>query len=105
MTTFTSVMPGKRKRNFYLPKELLDALDKVAERVNGKEKWLAVGAAIVALINLSEDKQNELIRQVKNADLPGGSFDDLVPRPRAKRRANVGRVDKDNNVEFSGERK
>jgi hypothetical protein len=68
----------KKKVGLFLPTELADALDHVASRVGKKQKWLVVGAALIRLLEASEDEQNNLIRQVKIADLPGGSFESLI---------------------------
>lgn len=73
----------KKKVGLFLPTELADALDSIASRVGKKQKWLVVGAALVRLLEASEDEQNDLIRQVKIADLPGGSFDGLIARARS----------------------
>jgi hypothetical protein len=74
----------KKKVGLFLPTELADALDQLASRVGKKQKWLVVGAALVRLLEASEDEQNDLIRQVKIADLPGGSFEQLIARARGK---------------------
>jgi hypothetical protein len=74
----------KKKVGLFLPTELADALDQLASRVGKKQKWLIVGAALVRLLEAAEDEQNHLIRQVKIADLPGGSFDGLIAQARAK---------------------
>jgi len=74
----------KKKVGLFLPTELADALDQMASRVGKKQKWLIVGAALVRLMEASEDEQNYLIRQVKIADLPGGSFQGLVAQARSK---------------------
>ena len=68
----------KKKVGLFLPVALADALDVVASRVGKKQKWLIVGAALVRLLETREDEQNELIRRVKIADLPGGSFEKLI---------------------------
>jgi hypothetical protein len=77
----------KKKVGLFLPTELADALDQLASRVGKKQKWLVVGAALVRLLEASEDEQNDLIRQVKIADLPGGSFEQLIARAREKNSA------------------
>ena len=64
----------KKKVGLFLPTELADALDEVASRVGKKQKWLIVGAALIRLLEANETEQNDLIRAVKIADLPGGSF-------------------------------
>ncbi len=74
----------KKKVGLFLPIPLADALDQLAIRVGKKQKWLIVGAALVRLLQATEDEQNDLIRQVKIADLPGGSFDALVDRARRR---------------------
>jgi hypothetical protein len=74
----------KKKVGLFLPSELADALDHVASRVGKKQKWLVVGAALIRLLEASEDEQNHLIREVKIADLPGGSFDGLISQAKAK---------------------
>ena len=74
----------KKKVGLFLPTELADALDQLASRVGKKQKWLVVGAALVRLLEASEDEQNDLIRKVKIADLPGGSFEQLIARARGK---------------------
>ena len=74
----------KKKVGLFLPTELADALDEVASRVGKKQKWLIVGAALIRLLEASEDEQNDLIRAVKIADLPGGSFTGLIAQAREK---------------------
>jgi hypothetical protein len=74
----------KKKVGLFLPTELADALDHVASRVGKKQKWLVVGAALIRLLEASEDEQNNLIRKVKIADLPGGSFDSLIAHAKAR---------------------
>lgn len=74
----------KKKVGLFLPTELADALDELASRVGKKQKWLIVGAALVRLLQASETQQNDLIRAVKIADLPGGSFAGLIAQARAK---------------------
>ena len=74
----------KKKVGLFLPTELADALDQMASRVGKKQKWLIVGAALVRLLEASEEEQNHLIRQVKIADLPGGSFNGLIAQARSK---------------------
>jgi hypothetical protein len=73
----------KKKVGLFLPTELADALDQMASRVGKKQKWLIVGAALVRLLEAGEEEQNELIRKVKIADLPGGSFDALIAQARS----------------------
>ena len=74
----------KKKVGLFLPTELADALDQLASRVGKKQKWLIVGAALVRLLEASEEEQNNLISEVKIADLPGGSFEGLIAHARAK---------------------
>ena len=74
----------KKKVGLFLPTELADALDEVASRVGKKQKWLIVGAALIRLLEANETEQNDLIRAVKIADLPGGSFTGLIAQARAK---------------------
>jgi hypothetical protein len=74
----------KKKVGLFLPTELADALDEIASRVGKKQKWLVVGAALVRLLEATEEEQNDLIRQVKIADLPGGSFNGLIAQARGK---------------------
>ena len=80
----------KKKVGLFLPTELADALDEVASRVGKKQKWLIVGAALIRLLEASEDEQNDLIRAVKIADLPGGSFTGLIAQAREKGTAERG---------------
>jgi hypothetical protein len=80
----------KKKVGLFLPTELADALDQLASRVGKKQKWLVVGAALVRLLQAGTDEQNDLIRQVKIADLPGGSFDALIAHARSRSGAAAG---------------
>jgi hypothetical protein len=80
----------KKKVGLFLPTELADALDQVASRVGKKQKWLIVGAALIRLLEANETQQNDLIRAVKIADLPGGSFTGLIAQARAKGSAEPG---------------
>lgn len=87
---YNRVMEGtKKKVGLFLPVELADALDQMALRVGKKQKWLIVGAALVRLLEAGEDQQNELIRRVKIADLPGGSFSQLVASARGVERTDA----------------
>ena len=76
----------KKKVGLFLPIALADALDHVASRVGKKQKWLVVGAALIRLLESREEEQNELIRRVKIADLPGGSFTSLIAQAKSKAR-------------------
>lgn len=76
---FTRVVTKKKKAGYLLPIDLLDAFDALAEtRGNKKEKWRVVGAALTMFMAASEDEQNDWIREVTTASLPGGSFERLI---------------------------
>ena len=73
---------GKKKVGLFLPLPLADALDDFTATVGKKQKWLVVGAALIRFLQSEQSIQHDLIRQVKIADLPGGSFDQLIASAR-----------------------
>lgn len=75
---------AKKKAGYYLPRRLIDAFEEVAERVNGKEKWQVVSAALLMLIEADDDTKNRYIRLVRDASGPGGDFASLIARLRGE---------------------
>lgn len=71
---------SKKKVGFILPDEIIALMDGVAADLNGKERWVALSAAILALANLPADERNELFGDVKREDRPGGSFATLIAK-------------------------
>ena len=72
-------MEEKLPLNFNMPAPLKLKFEKIAERHNAKQKWAVCGAAILRLLELSQEQQDEYIRLVKMADA-GGEFDKLIKR-------------------------
>ena len=72
----------KKKVGLFLPVPLADELDQLTARVGKKQKWLIVSAALIRFLQSDENTQNELIRRVKIADLPGGSIKHLIASAR-----------------------
>ena len=71
---------GKVKRGWSLPVPILEGIDGVMERMKNKEQYLVVCAAFLRFIEATEKEQNEAIARVKMAEMPGGSFEDLLPK-------------------------
>lgn len=85
---FNAVMAkeqSKKKVGLLLPTVVADWLDVMTETVSGKEKWLIATAAMVHFAHLDEARRNDAIGRVKMAELPGGSFDELLPAIRSFR--------------------
>jgi hypothetical protein len=77
---FVANTASKKKVGFILPGEIIELMDGVAADLGGKERWVALSAAIIALAQLPSDERNELFGAVKAQDRPGGSFATLIAK-------------------------
>lgn len=71
----------KKPVNLSLPLPLLEQFEGITDKLGGKEKWVAMSAAMLALLDLSEEVRRELLARVAGAPMRG--FNDLVEQARA----------------------
>jgi hypothetical protein len=81
---YQGVMEGKSKFGYLLPDPVLQAFYDVSKRVSHREQWQVLTAAILAYLELTDARQNELIRAVAAENGPGGSFAKLVNEAKEK---------------------
>lgn len=61
-----------------LPQEMADLLDELGDPLGGKQLWVVISSALLALQATPEEQRNELFGRVKGADRPGGSYQPLI---------------------------
>jgi hypothetical protein len=67
-----------------LPAPITEAFADVSRQAGGKKKSVVLCAAIIALVEMPEKDQREMIRRVQMAEAVGGSYESLVAAARAK---------------------
>lgn len=72
------VVATKKAVNLSLPSVVMDEFDGIAQRLEKRQKWMAHTAAVLMLLEQSEDVRNYYIRRAGSADIAGGSFKSLV---------------------------
>lgn len=74
----------KKKVGFFLPAPIADAYDKIAERVGEREKSQVISAAILLLLEATDNVRNEYITRVRLAGSPGKGYDRLITEALAR---------------------
>jgi hypothetical protein len=89
---FVTYRDHKKKVGYFLPQEVIDAMEKVRARTVAKrEKWLVVSAAFAMFLHASADEQDLYVALAQIANGPKGSFESLLKmKPeRAKNHLNL----------------
>lgn len=71
-------MDQKIPRTMKLPPEIDGVWAEITKSLPGKQHWVAATAMVVMFAESSERTRNEYMRRVKQAESPGGSFDELA---------------------------
>ncbi len=68
----------KIPRTMKLPPKVDEAYRAITKQMPSKQHWVAAAAMVLWFAEASPKKRNELMQRVKEAELPGGTFDKLV---------------------------
>lgn len=74
---------GKIAFNLSLPPELMEEFDRVMQRFGPKKKWAGFAAAVLLLLEIGDDGQDQRIGEVFAADA-SNKFNVLLDRARTR---------------------
>jgi hypothetical protein len=80
---------AKRQYNFSLPVEVVAAFEEAARPLGGKKKWMGAAAAMLMWLEATPDAKANYLRRISLADLPDGSFLELVQQAKARSAAST----------------
>jgi hypothetical protein len=78
MVWSNGLVEEKIKVGLLVPAPIWDAINAIAARRSGKEKWIYVTAALASFAMLTHTQQDTWFSRVRNADNPGHSFAELL---------------------------
>jgi hypothetical protein len=72
----------KKNVNFNLPPEIHAQFERIVEGVGGKQKWVAISAAVLMLIEADAEVRRHYLQSVVAAEVDN-SFEELIERARS----------------------